>query len=265
MADLAVRYGQDGVEELSAVIILDGTARGALAAGDEVARIEPEDPAETSTWILPLGDVDGDGVDDLGVTVHGVASLFRGPLVGVQSSADADTFFSELSLDSPAGDFDGDGRDDVIAAHPYDGWGERTAVGYVLSPTDRGTYSAADAWLELSGEWYGSGSACGLLVEASGGGDVDGDGAADLLVKFDGDALGAPNSSGTWILSGPASGSVEPDPDDPHEVLLDGAFVATGPLQLDDDGLADLVFVPFAFANYSIHIVSGATIEWFFE
>ncbi|MCB9795752.1 MAG: FG-GAP repeat protein [Alphaproteobacteria bacterium] len=82
--------------------------------------------------VAGLGDVSGDGVDDLGVggpmhaSERGAAWVFYGPVTGAQSLGDADLrWLGEAEGDrlgedlSGIGDADGDGVDDLLIGIPY--------------------------------------------------------------------------------------------------------------------------------------------------
>jgi len=171
---------------------LDHTARLAADASD--------DSFGPTVW--RVGDVDGDGVEDLGVacpsddTWHedsGRLDLFLGPISGDLAPADAwltvygEGYHDVLGRDESGtedgrvahGDVNADGADDlVIGVSQATGDASRSGVVAVFyGPLSPGTLDLSDGDLLLSGtQDYGK-VGNGLAV-----GDLDGDGRDDLLV-----------------------------------------------------------------------------------
>jgi hypothetical protein len=151
--------------------------------------------AQTDATIVPVGDVDGDGLVDLGTsgpvgangswagvlfssaTDHGAVALDAPGARGiVVRSSDC----SELSVDGPVGDVDGDGHADLIVDGSEE-CGDDVAEGAVL-------FGGAEPRVLAPGQIVPSGR--GLTVDLplqAAGGDRNGDGLADLLAN-DGDA-----------------------------------------------------------------------------
>jgi hypothetical protein len=149
------------------------------------AKLLGDEGDQAGTGIAAAGDVDGDGHDDLlvgapgndeGGRDAGAAYLVLGPVTGTHdlSLADAKLLGEErgdaTSWVSGAGDVDGDGHDDLLAAN-YSG-----AAYLVLGPvTGAIPLSRADARFVDD--------APGFDVDvASGAGDLDADGRADITV-----------------------------------------------------------------------------------
>ncbi len=141
--------------------------------------------------VASAGDVDGGGRPDLIVGANqlfnqgtGKAYLFHGPLAGQIQGADAAAIFiGEAAQDlfgtsvASAGDFNGDGLADVIVGAPDNGVaGTRAGRAYLFSGPLSGTIAAADADLIVTGQ---AGDELGMSVA---GGDVNGNGASDLMV-----------------------------------------------------------------------------------
>ena len=165
--------------------------------------------------VTGAGDLDGDGRDDFAVGAPhvlpgGVAYAFRGPeanpSVGdawmmVAGRADGDALGTRVA---PAGDWDGDGRADLlIGAWLADDAGEDAGAVAVVVALDGGVRNLAapgDLLLtgEAGGDWAGYG--------ARGGGDVDGDGHADLVVGADGTDVPASNTGSAYLVRGPLAG-----------------------------------------------------------
>jgi len=138
--------------------------------------------------VAAAGDVDGDGFADVllgsfsatedGDRYRPAAWLVRGPATGVQSLRDATRFdgplaADELSLDG-AGDVDGDGAGDLV----FGSWSLAPESGawLVYGPASGGVLDAADLVLVPEA----ADDAAGASV--AGGGDLDGDGRAEVLV-----------------------------------------------------------------------------------
>ncbi len=148
--------------------------------------------------VAGVGDTDGDGTDDLLVgasgnddngTSAGAAYLLLGsssPRTGSLSLSGADaTFLGESTLAyagrsvQSAGDLDGDGLPDLlIGAHGDDGAGTAAGAAYLAFSPSSGTIPLDEPQYKLLGE--AAGDEAGFAVAPAG--DIDGDGAPDLLV-----------------------------------------------------------------------------------
>ena len=148
-----------------------------------------------------LGDIDGDGLDDLvvgapwsdtGGQAAGEAWVIRGADIaglgdlGLDTSAHA-RIIGDEPVDylgwsvAPAGDVDGDGLDDVLVgsytASTSDQQTGATYLFYGASLAAGGSLTASDADVTFQGEWAFDSSGWGF----AGAEDVDGDGRDDLL------------------------------------------------------------------------------------
>ena len=178
-----------------------------------------------------VGDVDGDGLDDLVVggnlsdsggegageawLVLGSALAAEGDL-GLATSAHA-TVVGDEPYDflgwsvAPAGDVDGDGLADVlVGSYIADTWDLETGATYLFygaSLAAGGSLTASDADVVFQGEWAFDWSGWAL----KGGGDVDGDGRDDLLFGGYGNNDSGVDAGKAYLFyatSVPASGTV---------------------------------------------------------
>lgn len=200
-----------------------------------------------------VGDLDGDGVQDLalgamgfdggGRVASGAALLHRGPVFGERATADAIALYGPQTNATAGrtllgpGDLDGDGYDDLLIgaeeSRTTTSHGQVFLVaGPITADLDLGL---ATATLERDA----AGGALGRALAAVG--DQTGDGRPDVLVAGD-----AGDGGGVFLLSGPLAGVV--DPGEAAAVVLAstargddlGACLA-GPGDVDGDGLSDLL------------------------
>ena len=163
------------------------------------------------------GDTDGDGNDDFLVSAHGntaargLVSLVLGPAASSISLTGASSYLSGSAVGDQfgysvagAGDTNDDGFDDVVIGAPYnDSAGSNAgAVAVFRGPTAAGAVAFAAATTVLTG--IGVNNSAGQHV--SGGGDVDGDGASEILVGVPTVRVGSATAAGSaYILYGPAA------------------------------------------------------------
>ncbi|MCK6531020.1 FG-GAP-like repeat-containing protein [Myxococcota bacterium] len=181
-------------EQIGAAFVFLGPLSGRLSLDDADARVVGEDAAyPVGSVLAPAGDLNADGRDDLlvgsGFNVVdweevGRAYLFHGPLEGdVPVSHATATIpcegvggFDSRAPARGAGDVDGDGFDDVVVSRHPDGLALDVALLFKgplsgsLGSSDASTTFVVDGWVN------------GPQTVASGAGDVDGDGLADVLV-----------------------------------------------------------------------------------
>ncbi len=214
--------------------VWSGAPAGELTDADAVARFEIGRGSSLSARLAAgRGDVDGDGLADLVAGTAGTAGTYvevwHGPVTGT-GAADA-SFATPEAVAGLAilGDTDGDGIDDVAI-----GWSTQLyAVDVAFGPVT-GTFSA-DATL--------TGSAMdGAGFTVAGGGDVDGDGLADLVV---GGAVGDGDPQ-AWLVTGLATGKSRLSAAAAAQFTLEGpggaaTATATSPLDLDGDCLDDVI------------------------
>jgi hypothetical protein len=169
--------------------------------------------------VAAVGDVDGDGRDDLlvGASLEdtggqgaGAAYLVRGPVLDDLSLANADAKLTgEAAGDNAgcavasAGDQSGEGLADVlVGAFGRGGVGESTGAAYLLHGPLAGQIPLASADAILVGE--GDGDRAGYAV--AGGVDADGDDEADLLIGAPRAAGGQGSPGVAYLVRGPVLG-----------------------------------------------------------
>jgi hypothetical protein len=177
------------------------------------------------SWLgidVELGDVDGDGVEDLLTGAMGedsgagAAYLFLGPLEGIVSAEDADArlgggeAWTQAGKQVALGDLDGDGRQDLAIAAPD---GDRVS----LIPGPAWTGELAEAEGSVTGA---EGSRLGFSLALS---DLEGDGRADLLIG----ASRADDAGAAYVFYGPFSG---------HLSVEDAAWTLGGEAEGDKAG-----------------------------
>lgn len=194
--------------------------RGPLAGGattDWDAEIVGEPGAELGWSVAFVGDVNGDGRNDLGVGAPregagGETWIFSG------SAGNFDALFSVFSgvaasqagvRVGPAGDQDEDGVDDWLVGAWLDPVGAEQGGAIYILPGGGGTLTPDDAIARRYGgdhEWAGYAASCA--------GDVDGDGIFDLVVGADGSDLAGEDGGAAFVERGPIRG----------DMALDGAL-----------------------------------------
>jgi hypothetical protein len=136
---------------------------------------------ELGASIVPIGDTNGDGTDDLaigatGIYEYGVFVLAGGQPGGTYIMADAASGRvcspreDRLGQSMAATDYDGDGNADLLVGAPEDA---PSVYGFLGPFTDE--QSTADAYVRWIGEK-------GLGYSVAAGGDVDGDDTPDVLL-----------------------------------------------------------------------------------
>ncbi len=194
-------------------------------------------------------DVDGDGVPELVVGAWGVNSgagavYVLSAAAGSRSLSSGSTWTGLSASDGAGyavagvGDTDGDGREEIlVGAYGVDSGGSSAGAAYLLS-SGAGALSGADAVIvgEVAGDRAG--------VFVGGGGDVDGDGRADVLIGASNEDAGATDAGAVYLLQGPISGNVDLSAADAKLKGVDSYGYAAAVADAGDtnaDGLDDIL------------------------
>jgi len=238
-------------------VVMGGISGELDLDADADAKYSGENDGDHLGWsVAVLGDVDGNGVDDLligslandeGGALAGAAYLIHGPFTGNNVATAGVKLIGEAgayagSAVAAAGDVTGDGVPDaLVGAYRESTVGSASGAVYIVSGTvssDR-DLSTFTKLLGVSG-----GDRSGIAV--AGGEDLNGDGIADIAVgadRVDGDA--GTDAGAVYIFHGPieSSGSLA-DADGirtgPSAEMEAGSAVVLSP-DLTGDGMADVV------------------------
>jgi len=217
-------YDDGGANYSGAVFVFGGAAlQGTLTSADAVATWQGDSTYDYlgETMGMAGADLDGDGLSDLMLGVTGAneymgavyVAYSDGPLSGgVHSTADADANivgheFSARFGDTlaPPADIDGDGYADVTCSAP-----EADANAGALAVFRGGAtrmvgelQASTTAWLWVTGT-----APDDRLGYAADVGDINGDGAVELVVGVGGDDGGATDAGSLLVFAGPLAGGV---------------------------------------------------------
>ncbi len=261
----------DGVEDLvvgaytgDSAYIFFGGAWPATWAATTADVTFTGDTYQFGEWTRGVGDVTGDGLDDIMVTSRysdgpaatrtGAIYLFPGPFLAGASLGDSDavasfngTLYNEnLQTHNVLGDLDGDGTQELVFGRPAD-----TTGGYNAGAAHLYYGDAGAPW---SGDHVVSGADVKLTGESSdrlgywmyGLGDIDGDGADDFSLGSTYNATTTTYAGALYVYTAPpATGEATAAAE--AELRLVGAAATdyfggeTKSADIDGDGWLDLV------------------------
>jgi hypothetical protein len=260
-ADLVVgaAYSDEVGTDRGAVYIYHGGSSGVSASATQTLLYPgSDDTAFFGGSVASAGDVNGDGYADLIVgasssdeagTDRGVAYIYHGSSSGISASATQtllypgsnDAAFFGGSVAS-VGDVNGDGYTDIIVgAKGTDGAGTRRGAAYIYHGTSSGISASATQTLS----YPGGDDSSGFGNSVAGGGDLNGDGYADLIVGANSSNIAGTDRGAAYVYHGSSSGVsatatqtlLYPASDD--TAFYGGSVASAG--DLNADGYADLI------------------------
>ncbi len=257
----APRHDTLDLFDAGAAYLYYGSASGLGAEQQlEASDAEPEDNFGYS--VAGLGDVDGDGFDDLAIGAEhdssaaanaGAVYLYYGATGGLDAGSEVELHASDADVDAvfgrpvaAAGDLDGDGHADlIVGAKEDDEGGAGAGAAYVYLGASTGISSATEQKLIASDARINDGFGAGV----SGAGDTDGDGYDDVIVGaslHDGSGVDA---GAAYLYLGSATGVTAASErlvtaSDGGDGDMFGALVA-GLGDLDGDGYGDVLISAF--------------------
>ncbi|MDP2314089.1 MAG: MopE-related protein [Pseudomonadota bacterium] len=237
--------------------VVRGPVTGTVDLSSADAEIVGESAGDGAGYaVARAGDVDGDGYADLLVganttdaTDFGSAYLLLGPVTGTidLSAADAEWVGGSRSDEAGVGlggggDLDGDGLDDfAVGATLSDSGGTSSGGAFVVSGLGRGVDLLSAAVATLVGEARSDEAGYRVCIAD----DLDGDGAADLLVSGDQNDSGGTDAGAAYVVFGPVTGAIDLSTADARllgEAADDRAGIGLdAPGDMDGDGHGDIL------------------------
>jgi hypothetical protein len=227
-----------GIERYGGIYVLDPVGDGTSLVGPDnnIALYTGEElSARAGSVVHDLGDTNGDGVSDLGLSCemcldyNGIVYVVLGPHEGERSLADADSRYLYGAYFGPTGDTDGDGLADLAIR-------QSLSVDLYLGPTASGTTDMS----KVLGSAHLERTVVPFFTVDLLGTDVDGDDFSDLVIPD-------PYGGNVYLFYGPVSGSGEVATS--ADLFLSGSDSDYPSLgwdieslgDLDDDGHDDLI------------------------
>ncbi|MCB9742998.1 MAG: FG-GAP repeat protein [Alphaproteobacteria bacterium] len=184
----------DGTDPQGGAWFVRGRASGDVYLPDEGIRLISEDGTFMGAPVEFVGDVNGDGVEDIAMASYrsslraeraGTVHVFFGPFEQDRDISEADWTIAGEEAQGFAGfsisgseDWDGDGLDDLVVGAPYAGASGTQGRAYVLTAGQVGRQNIESAPMVISGEQ--SGNLCGYDVALLP--DISADGRAEVMV-----------------------------------------------------------------------------------
>lgn len=256
---LDVVIGATGLGAYGGLYLHSGLGLGEVALADSAVEVLGTEQAALDGPLANLGDLDGDGADELAVgsPSAGRVSVFLGGAAWTTGGATADSAHTTLTSSgedrlgaavAAVGDVDGDGTTDVVLGAPDDS--SRVSGGgatHLLSADailGGGTVDVSEAATQ---SWFGETELAGTGSAVSALGDTDGDGRPEPLVAspWADDPAGAAQTGALHVVVdtersgyiGRPSRSYTGEAGD-----LLGVSVAAG-TDVDGDGIGDIAAV----------------------
>lgn len=252
------RYSDAGGSRSGIAFVYDGS-------GGIIATIGPYAPGEDlGSAVDGVGDVDGDGFDDVMVGAAlapsplgsqvGYVLLYSPKLHTILRRFDGLSAGDEFGESvSRAGFFNGDANEDVVIGAPY---AFVAGVGGGSRPGSAFVYSTAGILIQ---RFNGDADSIRFGVDVSGAGDVNNDGYDDVVIGADmADPNGVTNAGSAFVYSG-ADGSLLWRFDGNSGLRSLGRSVA-GAGDIDNDGYDDVV-VGAPYSAGAVVVYSGRTGE----
>ncbi len=213
---LIAALGDTGLAADGAGVIYLASApfAGSASLADATAILVGEAANDFAGMGLAAGDIDGDGTPDVlagapsadgAAPASGRVYAVLGPVDGARSLAEASLSILGGLEEQATGsalvvhDLDGDGQPDLVVGASGDGSAGAGAGAACLfyGPLSSGTMGLVDADRSFTGDDPGDGAGGALTV-----GDLDGDGAADLVIGAGYDSGGAAAAGAAFLLLG---------------------------------------------------------------